>query len=487
MSIPVDLRGVVERFVAGAAQPALLDPGEEPLRLIAEQWSLSEWNGRLMLQAWDAQRNLVRKIVGLKEQKRDRLSLVTERFPKAVGELQIADLGAPLGLELERRTSRIAFRDRFRLLLAREFPGWRIEEISAETNLEASLSPTYVRGFLRLGSTGIAVMAAPPETDAAGMVAFGLIWLDHLRRREKGLGIQRLLYYAPLGRESEAAFRAGLIDPGVVRCELFAYDAKDRVGPVDFGDAGNVVSTLPPCIRPVAPNVAPPVFPDMPDVERVQQSDGTISLQVRGLEFARWRAGKLSCGIGRRKRCSMDTVIAMAREVVRVRCEGAADAQHPLYTQFPEGWLEAQVRANPQAVDASLLPRPIYGQVPVFGAPDRGVIDLLGVDHTGRLVVIELKATADLQLPFQALDYWLRVRKHLLAGDFERLGYFGGVPIRREAPRILLVAPSLEFHSTSEVILGCLARQIEITRVGLGAGWRKELLVMFRLRGAERP
>ncbi|MES1257281.1 MAG: hypothetical protein ABUS51_02580 [Acidobacteriota bacterium] len=493
MSTSIDLRSVVERFVAGAAQPALLDPGEEPLRLISEQWSLFEWNGRLTLQAWDAERNLVRKIVSLKEQKRDRLSLVTERFPKAAGELQIADLAAPLGLELGRKTSRIAFRDRFRLLLAREFPGWRTDEISAETNLEQSLSPTYVRAFLRLGSTGMAAMAAPPAlcsgggADVAGIVACGLIWLDYLRRREKATGIRRLLLYVPLGRESDAASRAGLIDQSIVQCELFAFDAKDRVGVIDLGDAGNLQSTLPPCRRPVAPNAEPPVFPELPDADRVQLSDGAISLQVRGLEFARWSAGKLFCGIGRRKRCSMETVVAMAREVARVRSAEAGDCHHPLYAQFPEGWLESQVRANPQKVDASLLPAPIYGQVPVFGSPDRGVIDLLGVDHTGRLVVIELKATADLQLPFQAIDYWLRVRKHLMAGDFERLGYFGGVPLRREAPRILLVAPSLEFHSTSEAILGCLSRGIEITRVGLAAGWRRELLVMFRLRGAEHP
>jgi hypothetical protein len=122
---------VVERFVAGAAQPALLDPGEEPLRLIPEQWNISEWNGRAVLQAWDAQRNLVRRIVGLGEQRRDRLALLTERFPKIPGEMQIADLAAPLGLELQRKTSRLAFRDRFRLMLAREYPQWRIEEVSS--------------------------------------------------------------------------------------------------------------------------------------------------------------------------------------------------------------------------------------------------------------------------------------------------------------------------------------------------------------------
>ncbi|MDQ1473916.1 MAG: hypothetical protein QOJ99_5396 [Bryobacterales bacterium] len=482
-----ELRGVVERFVAAAAQPALLDPGEEPLRLIPDQWTVSEWNGRLLLQAWDAQRNLVRKVVSLKEQKRDRLSLVTERFPKLEGELQIADLAAPLGQELERKTSRLAFRDRFRLMLSREFPEWRIEEITTETNLEQSLSPTFVRAFLRVGATGMAVMGAPPGIDCRGIVAFGLIWLDYLRRRENSLTVQWLRFFVPASREREVVFRAGLLDPAKVGCNLHIFDDKDRTGSVDFEDAGNLDSTLPPCRRPVLPNSEPPDLPNLPGLDLVHQSDGSISLQVRGLEFARWSQGKLFCGIGRRKRCNMETIAAMAAEVARVRCGENEDGLHPLYTQCPEGWLESQVRANPQAVDASLLPRPIYGQVPVFGALDRGIIDLLGVDHTGRLVVIELKATADLQLPFQALDYWLRVRKHLWADDFQRLGYFSGVPLRKESPRILLVAPALEFHSTSEAILGYLSPQIEIARVGLAATWRKEVRVMFRLKGSDHP
>jgi hypothetical protein len=465
----------------------MLDPGEEPLRLIPDQWSVTEWNGRLLLQAWDARRNLVRKVVSLKEQKRDRLCLVTERFPKLEGELQIADLAAPFGQELERRSSRLAFRDRFRLILSREFPEWRIEEISTETNLEQSLSSTFVRAFVRTGTSGMAIMAAPPGIDCGGIVAFGLIWLDYLKRRETKLNIQRLLFYVPFPREREVAFRASLIDQTRVPCHLYVFDEKDRTGAVDFADAGNLDSTLPPCRRPLLPNSEPPDFPDLPGVDLIHQSDGSISLQVRGLEFARWTGGMLSCGIGRRKRCTMETVAALASEVARIRSGANEDALHPLYTQFPEGWIESQVRANPQAIDASLLPRPIYGQVPVFGASDRGVIDLLGVDHTGRLVVIELKASADLQLPFQALDYWLRVRKHLWAGDFERLGYFGGVPLRKEPPRILLVAPALEFHSTSETILGCLSPHLEITRVGLAADWRKELRVMFRLRGSEHP
>lgn len=486
------LRSVVERFVAAAADPAVLDPGEEPLRLAPNQWTLSEWSGRLVLEAWDGNRNLVRKITaiktGINAERRGQLSLLTERFPKLQGELRIADLAAPSGQDLSRRSSRIAFRDRFRLMLAREFPEWRVDEVSSEPNLEESLSPAFVRAFLRWGSAGIAVMAAPPDcADCASAVTFGLIWLDHVRRREKRLTVDRLLLYTPAGRDAEVAYRAGLINPTRVSCRLYVYDERDRAAEVDFADAGNVESTLPPCRRPAAPNAAPFEMPGLDGVERVEQSDGSCSFRVRGLEFARWTPAGLKCGVGRKRAATVETAISLARELARVRSDAPENRGAPLYTECPEGWLESQVRADPQSIDASLLPAPLYGQAPVFGAADRGVVDILGVEHTGRLVVVELKASADLQLPFQALDYWLRVRKHLMAGDFERLGYFPGIRLLRESPRILLVAPALEFHSTSEGLLSYLSPHIEVTRVGLAAGWRSELRVMFRLRGAEKP
>ncbi|HVW11344.1 MAG TPA: hypothetical protein VHC90_22315 [Bryobacteraceae bacterium] len=483
------LRSVVERFVAAAAQPAVLDPGEEPLLLTAENWTISEWNGRLTLQVWESHRNLVRRILAVKEQRRDRITLLTERFPKTQGEMQIADLAAPEGVEWRRKSSRIAFRDRFRLLLAREFPAWVIEDVSSDPNLEESLSASWVRGYLRRGSAGIAVMAAPPDSpDVAGIVPAGLIWLDYLRRREAKITIGRLLLYAPLRQEKEAAFRAALVNRAAVACELFAYDDRDTIGAIDFSDAGNLESTLPPCRRPTQPNLELPAFRDLPaGVEAVEQSDGSVSLRVHGLEFGRAANGRLYSGIQRKRQCTPAALSSLAAEVVRVRREDAGDRQHPLFLQSPEGWLEAQVRTNPQAIDASLRLAPIYGQVPVFSGPERGVIDLLAIDDTGRLAVIEIKAAAGLQLPFQALDYWLRVRKHLAAGDFERLGYFPGVAIRQDAPRVLLVAPALEFHSTTEMVIGALSPEIEFTRVGLAADWRRELRVMFRLRGAERP
>lgn len=154
----------------------------------------------------------------------------------------------------------------------------------------------------------------------------------------------------------------------------------------------------------------------------------------------------------------------------------------------PESWLEAQVRHDITPFDPRLRTAPVYGQVPAWAAADRGVLDLLAVDHHGRLAVVELKATADPNLPLQALDYWLRVDWHNRQGDFARHGYFPGVTLAAAHPRLTLIAPALQFHPTTETILRCLAPEVEVERIGVAVEWQQqEVRVLFRLQGAQSP
>ena len=113
----------------------------------------------------------------------------------------------------------------------------------------------------------------------------------------------------------------------------------------------------------------------------------------------------------------------------------------------------------------------------------RGIIDLLAVDRDARLAVIELKVDQDIHLPLQALDYWMRVQWHLERGEFAERGYFTGISLVQEVPRLLLVAPAFEFHPSNETVLGFFAREIPVERVGIGLEWRQELKVVFRTPG----
>jgi len=79
------------------------------------------------------------------------------------------------------------------------------------------------------------------------------------------------------------------------------------------------------------------------------------------------------------------------------------------------------------------------------------------------------------------------VNWHTGRREFGAHGYFPGVALGDAPPRLLLIGPSLEFHPTTESILGYFSPEIEIERIGLALDWRKSMQVMFRLRGAERP
>jgi hypothetical protein len=141
---------------------------------------------------------------------------------------------------------------------------------------------------------------------------------------------------------------------------------------------------------------------------------------MRGIEFAEISNGEMRFGLTERRPAHEHhtaEIAALAAELNRARSPQAADREHPLFRQSPEAWLESQARAAIQTLDASLLADPVYGQTPVFAGGERGVVDLLAVDRTGRLAIVELKASADIHLPLQALDYWIHVSGTSIAAN----------------------------------------------------------------------
>jgi hypothetical protein len=486
-----ETRTEIEAFLKNSRQPALLEPGEELLPLTAGSFSLDLRGERLTLQAWDRTRNLARHVTAIRQSTPGRMEIVVERFPRREGRMFLLDLGRSAGAGLGRRSARLVFRERFRLFLRRQFPEWNLVEVSAEANLEFSLSPAFPRAFLRHGRHGWAAIACPPEGDAAAVLAFGLIWLSYLRAREQRLAVEGLALYLPVGRERATALRLLCLDTASARFELFTYSEEDFIARIEPSDHGNLDTRLEFCRRP-DPNQCEAwrAIAALPGVERIPRHDGRDSLRVHGVEFAEVSGGELFFGLAERRPARAHHVAEIERlveELDRARSPEAADHGHPLYRQYPEAWLESQARAQIETLDASLLCDPIYGQVPAFAGGERGILDLLAVDRSGRLAVVELKASADLQLPLQALDYWIRVKWHLDRGEFTSHGYFPGVELRREPPRLLLVSPSLEFHPTSETILRYFSAAVAVERIGLAVEWRKGLQVMFRLSGSQPP
>jgi hypothetical protein len=218
----------------------------------------------------------------------------------------------------------------------------------------------------------------------------------------------------------------------------------------------------------------------MPRVRRHKRSRASISRHaIRALDQARsiFRLGNSTEQLTTTNERALERLL---HQLDLHRSPLASDTNHTLYRTAAERWLESMVLEAPAKLVAQLDARHFYSQAPALAAGDRGVIDLLGVTRPGRLVVIELKASEDLQLPVQAVDYWLRVRRHQREADFQRDGYLPGVVIDPQPPLVWLVSPGLRFHSATDTLLKYLSPEIRVTRIGLAENWRRGLKIIFR-------
>jgi hypothetical protein len=217
----------------------------------------------------------------------------------------------------------------------------------------------------------------------------------------------------------------------------------------------------------------------LPEVSRHRELGGGVSVRFRGLEFARIEGRRFLLGIGDRQEVTADPLEKAAAYLAHLR--QASRKLNPM----PERWLESAVRANLALIDPTLRPEPVHGQVLTFAAGDRDLIDLLAVTLEGRLTVLELKASEDLHLPLQALDYWMRVRWHAERSELQHL--FPGIALSSQPPNLLLVAPAFSFHSTNSIVLRYFSPQVEVERIGVNSDWQSSLRVVLRLRGADAP
>ena len=493
---PEIVRARIEEFLRACRAPGVFEPGEKTVPLDPERFELQVRSSGIVLHIWNEQTSLVRRVIRVREEQRGKLALVTQRLGHGEGELLIVDLERA-GPHLERQAGRLEFRERFRRMLARQFGDWTITQISAAADLEHSLSPAYSRALLSQGRAAFAAIGVDAESVPAAcdqILSFGLIWLDYLRRRERRRTVSGLKLFLPHGRTAATGNRLAFLDPALASWELYEFSDDGGVSRVDESNYGNLTTALDPALPVAEPAGAVAEWverlAEQFGAEQVARADGMVSLRLRGLEFARASARVMTYGLDQDRpvtSANFGHAERLAQRISAARSAGAPDRQDILYRGSPEKWLESMVRARPSSIDSALLPAPLYSQVPALAGSDKGIIDLLGSDGRGRLVVIEIKASEDIHLPLQGLDYWIHVKWHLDRGEFQKRGYFPGLVVQPAPPRLLLVSPAFDFHPTTETILQYFSPQVEVERIGLGAEWRSALQVIFRARGAERP
>jgi len=491
MELAAELRRALDG-VCAAGSPEVRENGEWLAALDGVQYEVRAQGEAALLHLWSAQESLVRRVVCVAEESRERVVVEVVRL----GHARHARLEfvAPAAGREPRRVDRAQFSDRLRQILTDRFPDETVESLLTSADLRHSLSGSYTRGLTHRGSEGFAVLGAAPDEDGAtldAILTFGLIWLQHTRDRAKRHSVSGLRLFLPRGKAAITSHRLNaLAAPQEV--ELYEYDPLYwRVRRVALSDTGNLATWIIP-----RREIEQAIAAALPHAERIRllapeaicigvaPATQEVTLRFRGLEFARWRLGAMWFGLGDHQEVvtpgKWPALESLVRQMETHRHPLASDTKNRLYRAQPERWLETMVAADPARIDARLDPRQIYTQVPSFSPGDRGIIDLLGATRDGRLAVLELKAFEDIHLAMQAVDYWLRVRWHHARDDFRRYGYFPDTPLKPKPPLLYLVAPGFRFHPALDIVLRYLSPEIEVSRIALAENWRRGLRVVFR-------
>jgi hypothetical protein len=310
-----------------------------------------------------------------------------------------------------------------------------------------------------------AVITVHPDESSAvinGLMRAALLWGPLVRRRVAAV--------VPYGRHHTLSSRLRVMPEVRQTIEWLQWNGT-TIGPLEesarepethvhefaIPDVGSEVSRI--CA------LAPDLLQAVPHI-----AGRAVSVRLRGLEVARVSADGTMYPLAE----PLEDII---HELDMVRRQGS---RHPLARAHEEQWLESNLVREIHQLLPFVNVAHIYPQVPSFVGEERSIIDLLTVTDDGRLVIIEVKASPDPDLPFQALDYWIAVERHRKARDFENKGYFTGCKLRDEPALLVLVAPLLSYHKATGQLLPFLPTEVPVMEIGINQTWKRQIQVLRR-------
>jgi hypothetical protein len=506
---PESLSQMLSEFLNGARAAVVVEDGAIAFDLAESKYSISGEYNKCLLHLWSHERNFVRRVLDA-EMKATTLRLQVQRMgqnrPTRLDFCRDRDQRSFAA----RRSARAAYEPRLRRTLEKNLPEWTVVRLTTSIDLEHSFGPAHMRGLLRQGQRALAVVGVNDEETQSTIdsaLTCGILWLEacRLAQRERRV-VEGLALIVPKGTAALTRQRMVHLHPTAAKWYLYEFDqCEAAMVPVDLGDCGNLATRL---VHAVDEELARERFAEsitrihsiLPQAEVAVLSPALISFRRHGLEFAQARIAhdprnfecseEIAFGVGPEERVLNVENETQFADLVRLaaavrRPDGPKN--HALWRMHPERWLESLVAQNIRALDGRLRPEFVYAQVPAFAAADRAMIDILATTRDARLAVIELKADEDLHLPLQGLDYWSRVAWHQSRGEFAQFGYFPGREISPQKPLLMLVAPALHLHPTTDTILRYLSPEIDWEVLGIDEHWREEIKVVFRKRPVRTP
>ncbi|AXC13224.1 hypothetical protein ACPOL_3945 [Acidisarcina polymorpha] len=513
------LTQLLEGFLVDHPRAVVIEGGRVLFDMAVAKYALSAEYGRCILHLWSEEKNLVRTVAAV-EAKNGSLRLQVKRFGQVKPQLLQMVSDRDQRTPTTRTAARTKYLQILERVLGRCFPDYSAEGIRNAMDLEHSFGPAYARGILARGGSAWAVIGVGGDESQAtidGVLTLGTLWLAFCREQSGGRRlVEGLKVIVPYGTSEVTRARMAWMNPSLAKWELYELDERsDELTQLDPADQGNLdVRLVHSFDRQTALERAREaidrVFSMLPQaasghVEVWPRNAAEVAFLLHGLEFARVRRGLAANSFAPRNEITFgaganETALTPETEELFAQLVGrllesrhsGGNMRDPLYRLQPERWLESVLRRDLVEIEPQIVSEHIYAQVPAFAAGDRGMLDMLTVDHGGRLLVLELKADEDLHLPLQGLDYWLRVRK--LQGDsmqtggrdsLHRYGYFTGLQLADLPPLLHFVAPALRIHPSNETVLRYLSPAIEWTLIALDEHWRERRRVLFRKRSSD--
>ena len=495
------LSALLEQFLADAPEAVAIEDGAVLFDFSTARYSVSG-EGKCVLHMWSEERNAVRRVLDVEVNDRS-LHLVVLRFGQSRPNLLEITAERDRRTGTSKRTARAGYQALLERMLRREYPGFKLEQLSISADLEHSFSPVYTRGLLRAGQSAFAVLGVNDEETQSSVDAaltFAILWMDYERQHLNGRTlVEGLKLFLPPGRSEIVRQRAANLDHDLAKWQLYELEERSEIcEAIDVGDSGNIISRL---TRAVDVQAAVDRF--AASIARVRElapaanvtieSASEIVFRLYGLEFA--RAHMMAVPGSFRNQESITFGVGAAEYVLDESNQGIfaelvqriVEQRHPagshtnlFFRLAPERWLESLTTREIGKVDERLDGSFVYSQVPAFAASDRAMLDVLTCTLEGRLAVLELKANEDIHLPLQGLDYWGRVRWHQQHGEFTRNGYFAGREISSAPPLLYLVVPALRTHPATDTLLRHLSPRVEWTLLQIDERWREGVRVVNR-------
>jgi hypothetical protein len=349
----------------------------------------------------------------------------------------------------------------------------------------------------RIAATGPVVAAHPASVDA--FLSSALLWFKRTADRSNQPGVEQLWLIVSEELLQPLLYRVALLREGLRNAiQVFAVDddlQTLRVAELLEGRRlwKKKLAHFPPVPAAVLSAQTAGIVAEAPGAIDVVHARHGATLRYFGLPFARVRLllglEKIWFGLDAAHRRLLDESTRrdwenLLQDLRAHRAASAVDHHHALYRSAAEAWLESLLRRDITKLDPGLIIAPLHAQFRTARGSKLGIrpVDLLALRQDGRLVVIELKVSADREHVLQGADYWRRVEAHRRRGHIARAKLFGELKIKDEPPLVYLVAPTLRVHPSFQTLARCISGDIEIYRFDINEDWRSGVRVMRRMR-----